>query len=71
VQVESAPGVRASARTYHAAVYVIVVNAGTKAATVHLTVPDTGVRIPPELLARIFPAFEQAANSSTRPFAGP
>ena len=36
---EAAPGVRASARIYHGAVYVIAVNAGTKATNVRLTVP--------------------------------
>ena len=39
VHVEAAPGVRASARIYHGAVYVIAVNAGTKATNVRLTVP--------------------------------
>ena len=47
VHIESATGVtdvRAAARTYHDAVYVIAVNAGTKATRVHLTVPGLGNR---------------------------
>jgi hypothetical protein len=44
VHVDAAPDVRASARSYHGAVYVIAVNAGTKATTVSLTVPGLGNR---------------------------
>jgi len=44
VRVEAAPDVRAAARTYHDAVYVIAVNAGTKAAQLRLTVPGLGNR---------------------------
>jgi hypothetical protein len=44
VQVEGASGVRASARTYHDAIYVIAVNAGTTASDVRLTVPSLGDR---------------------------
>jgi hypothetical protein len=39
VRVEASPDVRASARAYHGAVYVIAVNAGTRATDVRLTVP--------------------------------
>jgi len=35
----AAPGVRAAARIYHDAIYVIAVNAGTKGTHVHLTLP--------------------------------
>ena len=49
VQVEAAPGVRASARSYHGAVYVIAVNAGTSTTNVRLTVPGLGDRILSEL----------------------
>jgi signal transduction histidine kinase/DNA-binding response OmpR family regulator/HPt (histidine-containing phosphotransfer) domain-containing protein len=38
--------------------------------TLHFTVRDTGVGIAPENIARIFRAFEQADNSSTRQFGG-
>ena len=44
VHVEAAPGVRAAARTYHGAVYVIAVNADTKASDVRVTVPGLGGR---------------------------
>lgn len=44
VKVEAAPGVRAAARTYHGAVYVIAVNADTKASDLRLTVPGLGNR---------------------------
>ena len=44
VQVEAAPGVRAAARNYHGAVYVIAVNADAKASDVRLTVPGLGNR---------------------------
>jgi len=40
VHVEAAaPGVRAAARIYHDAVYVIAVNADTRGTQVHLTLP--------------------------------
>ena len=39
VHVAAAPDVRAAARTYHGAVYVIAVNAGTTASDPRLTVP--------------------------------
>jgi hypothetical protein len=44
VHVEAAPGVRAAARSYHGAVYVIAVNADPKASDVRLTVPGLGNR---------------------------
>ena len=44
VTVEGGADVRASARTYNGAVYVIAVNAGTTASDVHLTVPGLGDR---------------------------
>ena len=44
VSIEAGPDVRASARAYHDAVYVIVVNAGTRASDVRLTVPGLGER---------------------------
>jgi hypothetical protein len=44
VSVEAAPDVRAAARTYHGAVYVIAVNAGTKANDLRFTVPGLGNR---------------------------
>ena len=44
VHVEGAPGVRAAARSYHGAVYVIAVNADTKTTDVRLTVPGLGNR---------------------------
>jgi hypothetical protein len=45
VSVEGGPDVRASARTYHDAIYVIAVNAGTTASSVRLTVPGLGDRL--------------------------
>jgi hypothetical protein len=45
VQVEADPAVRATARIYHGAVYVLAVNAGTRATTVHLTMRDLGNRM--------------------------
>jgi hypothetical protein len=45
VRVEAAPGVRASARRYHGAIYVIAVNAGTTATRIRLTVPGLGNRV--------------------------
>jgi len=44
VHVEAAPGVRATARSYHGATYVIAVNADTKASDIRLTVPALGSR---------------------------
>jgi hypothetical protein len=44
VHVEAAPEVRAAARLYHGAVYVIAVNAGTKATIIHFTVHGLGSR---------------------------
>jgi hypothetical protein len=44
VTVEGGADVRASARTYNGAVYVIAVNAGTTASAVRLTVPGLGDR---------------------------
>ena len=44
VRVEASPDVRASARAYHGAVYVIAVNAGTRATNVRLTVPGLANR---------------------------
>ena len=44
MHVEAAPGVRAAARSYHGAAYVIAVNADTKASDVRLTVPGLGNR---------------------------
>jgi hypothetical protein len=44
VHVEGASGVRAAARFYHGAVYVIAVNAGRKATAIRLTVPRLGNR---------------------------
>jgi len=44
VHVEAAPGVRAAARSYHGAVYVIAVNADTKASDIRATVPGLGNR---------------------------
>ena len=44
VTVEGGADVRASARTYHDAVYVIAVNAGTTASSIRLTVPGLGDR---------------------------
>ena len=44
VPVEGATDVRASARSYNGAVYVIAVNAGTTATNVRFTVPDLGDR---------------------------
>jgi hypothetical protein len=44
VRVEASPDVRASARVYHGAVYVIAVNAGTRATDVRLTVPGLANR---------------------------
>jgi hypothetical protein len=44
VQTDGAAGVRATARSYNGAVYVIAVNAGTTAADVRFTVPDLGDR---------------------------
>jgi hypothetical protein len=44
VSVDAPPGVRASARVYHDAIYVIAVNAGTAAANIRVTVPGLGNR---------------------------
>jgi hypothetical protein len=44
VQVTGGADVRASARAYHGAVYVIAVNAGTSTSDVHFTVPGLGDR---------------------------
>jgi hypothetical protein len=44
VQVEAGSGVRATAREYHGAIYVVAVNAGTAATDVRLTVPGLGDR---------------------------
>jgi hypothetical protein len=44
VGVEAAPQVRAAARSYHGALYVIAVNAGTAAADIRFTVPGLGNR---------------------------
>jgi hypothetical protein len=44
VQIDGAADVRATARSYNGAVYVIAVNAGTTAADVHFTVPGLGDR---------------------------
>jgi hypothetical protein len=44
VHVEVSPQVRAAARVYHDAVYVIAVNAGTKATGIRITVPGLGNR---------------------------
>jgi hypothetical protein len=44
VHVDAAPAVRASARLYHGAVYVIAVNAGTAATDIRFTVPGLGTR---------------------------
>jgi hypothetical protein len=44
VHIEAATGVRAAARLYHDAVYVIAVNASTKGTDVRLTVPGLGNR---------------------------
>ncbi len=44
VRVEASAGVRASARLYHGAVYVIAVNGGTVATDVRLTVPGLANR---------------------------
>jgi len=58
VRVEASPGVRASARTYHGAVYVIAVNGGTTATNIRLTVPGLANRTlltlgrPKRLIAR-------------------
>jgi PAS domain S-box-containing protein len=38
--------------------------------TLHFEVEDTGIGIPPETLSRLFSAFEQADNSSTRKYGG-
>jgi hypothetical protein len=45
VSVDGSPDVRASARTYNGAVYVIAVNAGTTASSPHFTVPGLGDRM--------------------------
>jgi hypothetical protein len=44
VHVDASPGVRASARVYHGAVYVIAVNGGTRATDIRLTVPGLANR---------------------------
>jgi hypothetical protein len=44
VRVDAAPAVRASARLYHGAVYVIAVNAGVAATDIGFTVPGLGTR---------------------------
>lgn len=44
VSIEAAPDVRAAARTYHGAVYVIAINAGTKATDLRFTVSGLGNR---------------------------
>ena len=44
VQVKASPFVRAGARLYHGAIYVIAVNAGTKAAVVLFSMPRLGNR---------------------------
>ena len=44
MSVDAPPGVRASARVYHDAIYVIAVNAGTVAANIRATVPGLGNR---------------------------
>jgi hypothetical protein len=44
VQVDAAPSVRAAARFYHGALYVIAVNAGAKTTAVSLNVPGLGNR---------------------------